>query len=353
MDSMVKDVVDITGHLPQGYISRPATMDDLEAIVETINTATRDLIGHDKFSVSDFKIDWGLQNFDLQTDTRLVVSPDGQVVGVYEYWDTDEPHVRYVVWGRVHPDHEGLGIGSYLLAWVDQRAARSLANAPDGARAYLHAVAPAVIPAAGALLEENGYRLIRHFLRMVVELDGASSAPLSAPVWPQGITLRAADPESELPDVLRALRDAFKDHWGHIDMPFEDDLQHWKDIIENDEKFDPSLWFLAMDGDEIAGMSLCRTSATDDPQMGWVGVLGVRRPWRRRGLGLALLLHSFAEFEQRGRLRVGLGVDAGSLTGATRLYTKAGMHSDPLHQQDLYEKELRPGSELGTQTVEE
>ncbi len=353
MESTVENIVELTDHLPQGYVARPATMDDLEAIVETINIATRDLIGGDKFTVSDFKIDWGLQHFNLETDTRLVLSPEGQVAGIYEYWDTDEPHVRYVVWGRVHPDHEGQGVGSHLLSWVDQRAARSLENAPDGARAYLHAVLPAVILGAGVLLEDNGYRLIRHFLRMVVELNGSSAVPPGAPIWPQGITVRPVDLEHEVPEVVQAVRDSFKDHWGYVEMPFEDDFQHWRNIIENDEKFDPSLWFLAMDGDEIAGVSLCRQSASDDPQMGWVGALGVRRRWRRRGLGLALLLHSFSEFERRGKHRVGLGVDAGSLTGATRLYTKAGMHSDPLHQQDLYEKELRPGIELGTQTVED
>jgi ribosomal protein S18 acetylase RimI-like enzyme len=77
----------------------------------------------------------------------------------------------------------------------------------------------------------------------------------------------------------------------------------------------------------------------------------VRRPWRRQGLGLALLHHAFNEFYKRGKRKVGLGVDASSLTGATRLYERAGMH---IHSQfDLYEKELRPGKELATTELEE
>ena len=59
--------------------------------------------------------------------------------------------------------------------------------------------------------------------------------------------------------------------------------------------------------------------------MGWVGMLGVRRPWRRRGLGELLLRTAFAEFARHGETRVGLGVDAESETGATRLYESAGM----------------------------
>lgn len=344
MDKIILD----TNNLPEGYISRPATMDDLEAIVEAINAATREKIGSDKFTVSDYKVDWELPAYNLETDTRLVISPQGQVAGIYEFWDVNEPHVRYMVWGRIHPEHEGKGIGSYMLAWADRRADESLNRAPDGARVYLQAFVPSIFEEADILLRDNGYRFVRHALRMVINLDGAPPAPQ----WPQGISVRVAQVDQELPDVLHAVRDSFKDHWGHIETPFEQDYERWVHFTRNDEKFDPALWFVAMDGKEIAGVSLCWKSAFDDPEMGWVGTLGVRRPWRRRGLGLALLHHSFAEFQRRGKARVGLGVDAESLTGATRLYTKAGMQPDPRHQHSLYEKELRPGIELGTQSLD-
>ena len=74
-----------------------------------------------------------------------------------------------------------------------------------------------------------------------------------------------------------------------------------------------------------------------------MGTLGVRRPWRKRGLGLALLYHSFGEFYKRGNRVISLGVDAASQTGATRLYKKAGMHV--ASEYVSYEKELRPGRE--------
>ena len=132
---------------------------------------------------------------------------------------------------------------------------------------------------------------------------------------------------------------------------FEDELENFRTFWRTNEKFDSTLYFLALDGDEVAGVSLCYPSADDDPDMGWVGSLGVRRPWRRTGLGLALLQRSFREFHQRGRHKVGLGVDAQNLTGATRLYTKAGMRPDPLWQTSVFEKELRAGKELRTQLV--
>ena len=51
------------------------------------------------------------------------------------------------------------------------------------------------------------------------------------------------------------------------------------------------------------------------------------------------------------KFKVGLGVDGASLTGATRLYEKAGMHI--FRQFDAYEKDLRPGEDLSTQALSE
>ena len=99
--------------------------------------------------------------------------------------------------------------------------------------------------------------------------------------------------------------------------------------------FDPSLWFLAVDGEETAGFAICHRRS-GDPETGSVRLLGVRRRWRRRGLGRALLLHAFAELRRHGFKRAGLGVDAESLTGAHKLYESAGMHVEARF--DVYEK---------------
>ncbi len=103
------------------------------------------------------------------------------------------------------------------------------------------------------------------------------------------------------------------------------------------EGFDPSLWFLAEDGGEIAGLALNREHEAEKG-VGWVSVLGVRKPWRRKGLGRALLLHSFEEFRRRGFHAAALGVDADSLTGANKLYESAGMQV--IRRSDVYEQPL-------------
>jgi ribosomal protein S18 acetylase RimI-like enzyme len=76
--------------------------------------------------------------------------------------------------------------------------------------------------------------------------------------------------------------------------------------------------------------------------MGWIRLLGVRRPWRRQGIALALLRQAFQEFKRRGHVVVGLGVDAASPSGATALYRRAGMRIDK--QLDQYRKVVRSGA---------
>ncbi len=84
--------------------------------------------------------------------------------------------------------------------------------------------------------------------------------------------------------------------------------------------------------------------------MGWVGSLSVRRPWRRKGLAAALLHHTFGEFYRRGQRRVGLSVDSSNLTGATRVYERAGMHTD--QHRAVYAKVLRDGEEISTESLD-
>lgn len=106
----------------------------------------------------------------------------------------------------------------------------------------------------------------------------------------------------------------------------------------------PELFFLAMDGEVVAGFVNSMERSDLDAEMGWVQTIAVRKAYRRRGLGLALLQHAFRALQERDVRRAGLTVDAQNKTGATRLYERAGMHVD--RELRLYEIELRAGREL-------
>jgi mycothiol synthase len=324
-------------------------MDDIKETIHMLNTWSRRTLDVEKFELPEMEVEWRTPGFDLHNDTRLVIAPDDKIAAYYELWDLNDPHTRVHIWGRVHPEHTNLGLGTALLEWAIERAHLAIPKAPVEARVTLLAHCLSTDEPAQELFRDNDFSLIRHSLRMVINLNGYPPEP----VLPDGITIRPMVVGQDERAIVQADRESFQDHWGHIERPFEDEFARWMHFMENSDEFDPALWFLAMDGDQVAGISLCDPKADDDPEMGWVSTLGVRRPWRRRGLGLALLQHSFRAFHRLGKERVGLGVDAENLTGATRLYRKASMQPDPQRQYSLYELELRPGVELSTQTVED
>jgi ribosomal protein S18 acetylase RimI-like enzyme len=267
------------------------------------------------------------------------------MVGYIEVWTTGKPPVHPWIWARVDPRYEGLGIGTYLLTWAETRARKVLEEVPAELR-----VAPQVgtyreAAKAKKLFEDMGYRFIRSSYNMRINLDATPAAP----EWPAGITLRIFNPETDLEAVYRAVEESFSDHYGHVDTPFEEGLERFKHFMTGYEGFDPTLWFIAMEGEEIAGVCLCRDHGYDNLEIGHINTLGVRRPWRKRGIGLALLRHSFGELYRRGRRRAGLGVDAENLTGALRLYENAGMY---IHRAfERFEKEIRPGQEISVQSL--
>jgi mycothiol synthase len=322
------------------FTLRPATPADLPAAVALFNRASRAVTGRDDVTLEEQRTEWSDPILSLRDDTRVAVTPDGAMIGCVEVWNS-APFVQAWVLGRVEPSLRGQGIGTALMAWAEERVRARIAQAPPDARVVMRASALASDEPGVALLRGAGFQPVRHFWTMRRELD----TPPPAPVWPAGIVVRGMQPGEE-PAMLRADIDAFRDHYGFVERPFEDEFARWQHHVAGDPYFDPSLYFLAWDGDQIAGICLCAARTTDDPESGWVYSLGVRRPWRRRGLGMALLYHAFGELRARGCRRVGLGVDASSLTGATRLYERAGMHS--FRERIHFEKELRPGTELAT-----
>jgi ribosomal protein S18 acetylase RimI-like enzyme len=210
---------------------------------------------------------------------------------------------------RVLPERRGSEVEAAALAWGEQRSAER------GARRVLTQIAPN--PAAEATLTARGYRRVRHSFTM--EIDLVEEPP--EPDWPEGIAVLPFRPGEE-EAVHAAADEAFADHWEHTPAPFDEWLHH----MTTREGYDPTLWFVAREGEEVAAVCLCRARHENGVERGWCDTLAVRRPWRRRGLGSALLRHAFRELRSRGFVRAGLGVDGENTTGAVRLYERGGMH---------------------------
>ena len=309
---------------PPGYAVRRPTMADLGAVAGFLEVVTVAEFGEPDYSEDDLRDEWA--ETDLAVDAWLVVAPGGRVVGYAGLGHRG--HVRVDADGYVHPQHEGRGLGTFLVRATEARAREFVPLAPPNVRVALNNGINGRNPRARRLLAGEGYEAARFFWRMVTDLPD----PPPQPVWPAGVTVRTAASGADERAVFSAIDEAFQDHWGHVPSTFEAWARRKKG-----ERHDPTLWFLAVAGEEVAGAAVCRR----DGEMGWVDSLGVRRGWRRRGLGQALLRHAFNTFRERGWRRAGLGVDAANETGATRLYEGAGMRVDRHYA--IYEKELRPG----------
>jgi mycothiol synthase len=317
--------------LPAGFNLRPATWTDVEDVAQLIlEVCTADGDATVAVPPSELKLEWQTPGFTLEKDTWLVTSPENRIVGYEEFYNRFG-HASLQGDGYVHPEYQGLGIGTVLLRALDERAKAEIALAEPDLRIFIRNGMSIGDTIARELHENEGYKSIRFQWRMEITLE----AEPPAPQFSDGIELRPFIPAEHDRAIFEATDESFRDHWGHTPSQFET----WKHHNFGRENFDPTLWFVAWSGDQVAGFSQCRYRSG----MGWVGTLGVRRPWRKQGLGLALLLHSFGEFYRRGQKTIGLGVDAQNPTGATRLYQKAGMHV--ASEFVIYEKELRPGRE--------
>jgi mycothiol synthase len=289
----------MSSFLPDGFTVRPATVADGQAVTDLIRAVDLAAKGESDTTVDDLLDWWRL--FNLERDS-WVVEADGRLAAyaaalLREAYDVD---------GGVHPDFRGRGLGTALLRLTEERAR-------DVGAPRIFNVCLVVDAGAVELFERNGYTDQRHFYRMVIDLDGATPEPQC----PQGLTIdtfRRDDARA----FHAALDEAFADEWNFHPLPFEE----WSRLRLDVPDFDPGLWFVVRDGDELAAVLRGETNRFG---MGWVAALGVRPRWRKRGLGLALLHHAFREFHRRGETRAGLGVDTENPTGATRLYRRAGM----------------------------
>ncbi len=317
-------------HLDASLTLRPATLADLNAVAQ-LWYSVAEMEGDVSFvmTAEEMANIWQADGFSVECDVFVVETKDGRIVGSEELYN-EAGHYKFKADGCVHYEFRGLGIGSALLEKAEERALAEMKFSEPDVRVSIQSFFNNKDETGHDLLKTKNYFPIRYYWRMEARLQ---EAPATV-TFPDGIEIRPFIKDEHAVAVWQADNEVFRDHWGSHESTYED----WSHQKFGNPNFDPTLWMIAWDGNEIAGFSQNRYRMGK----GWVGTIGVRRAWRKKGLGLALLSHSFGEFYKRGMNTIGLGVDASNPTGATRLYQRAGMVA--ASEFAAYEKELRAGS---------
>jgi len=283
---------------------RPPRDDEFDAMLELMNAHQLAAFGEADYTADDLRTWLTTPYVEVDRDIR-VLERDGRLIG---YADADPTRDEPPLWWcdvKVAPDVGAGAVVAELVAWLEERAVEGRL------RVWTSEGDARIVGAFDAL----GFEPVRHSYRMEIDLGDE----VREPALSQAVSTRTATA-----DDYRAVYDAAVEVWQDTNDPIDETFDEWAHWHIERDSHDPELWFLALAGDELAGFALGRTDPVD-PNAGYVSMLGVRRPWRRQGLGEALLLRSFAAFRRRGLTRGTLGVDASSVTGATRLYERAGM----------------------------
>ena len=296
------------------YSVRPARLSDIEAVHDIIAKQNIADFGNALKTLDDLQKSW--QTIDLEEDTCIAFA-DGKTAGYAELLDNDSPFIYLA-------DRNDVNLAFQLLMILEEKAA--------GRKKETINLFAKVSEKNNTLLQlfaVNGYKSNLSFLIMELVMD---EAPASAQL-PEDITIRPFVKGQDEQITYQTDEEAAKDKGYHDPLSYEG----WvKRMGMEKESFDPNLWFLACEGNEVAGVAL--NVLAKQSNTGWVDHLSVRQAWRKKGIGKALLLYSFGEFYRRGIYDIKLSVDSKSLTNAPRLYESVGMATE--QQYHIYRKEM-------------
>ncbi|MCV0402162.1 MAG: GNAT family N-acetyltransferase [Chloroflexi bacterium] len=321
-DEMKTDAAPARAEIP-GLVLRPyaGEADHPEIVrIQNADLAADGVSGRISLSEVDAWLRHPSDQFDPQRDLR-VAELEGRPVGVAwtDWVDTTDGLREYRSRGYVEPAARRRGVGGALLADGVRRISDTAASHDTPRPKILGTFTNEHSIAGPILAERHGMAPARWFFDMERRIDaGLSDVP---PLGP-GLEIRSVGRDDGRA-IWKADHDAFRDHWGG----FEDSEASYRRWIESPE-FDPELFVVAYDGDEIAGAVLNAIYPEENEELGikrgWLDSVFMRRAWRRRGLARALIVRSFHLLRERGMEIAALGVDVDNPSGALGLYESVG-----------------------------
>jgi mycothiol synthase len=271
------------------------------------------------------------ENMTLETDLLIVTLHD-TVIGFQwvRWWDQENGPFIYYHRGRVVPEWRAHGIGTATLLWAEQRAYELALTHNTLGNAILRANTTQYEGPYNELLANKGYMPVHSFIEMGYD---ESLGMLPEPAMPEGFTLRPVTKE-HYRAVWTANEEAFVDEYEHRASDNSAYARFLTKLIST-PGYDPALWQVAWQGDEIAGVALCEITERNVAE---ITDLSVRPAYRDQGLGLALLVQMVHTLREAGYEHIRLFTDTDDVFGARKLYEGVGFRL--LTQYIRYQKAL-------------
>ncbi|MEO8287544.1 MAG: GNAT family N-acetyltransferase [Chloroflexota bacterium] len=306
----------------RGEVDLPAMLEVVIAGTEMDGTERSDTLEDMTKNYSNLK------NCDPYRD-MLLVEVNGELVGYNRVlWEVELDGTRiYLHFGFLKPEWRGKGIGTALLRWAESHLREIAADHPETGPRVLDSWTLEQQTHLVGLLEKEGYEPVRYGYYMLrPDLENIPDLPM-----PEGLEVRPVEKE-HLRTIWDAEIEAFRDHWGATD-PQDGDFDRW--LLES--SFQPDLWQVAWDGDQVAGMVRTFINKEENERYGrkrgYTEYISTRRPWRKRGLARALMARSMQLQKELGMIETALGVDAQNPSGALQIYESMGFRA--------YKKEMQ------------
>lgn len=277
---------------PSGQLDEDTLVCDLQLFFESAD-----------FDSRNFRL-WRDKQEKLIGFSQLFISEQNEEIEGYLYFD-------------VYPTHRGI-LEASILEWSKQRMGEIAKNPSLPLKLITRSSNNR--NERCLFLEEQGFTTERHFLTMACSLNQA----FSADNLPTGFRLQQLSGEGNIKAWVEMFNESFIDHWDHHPLTIST-AESW---LKNPH-YKPELNWVAVapDGTFAAfcvGYINEAENAHTGHKDGWVKLLGTRRGFRKLGLGRAILLACMKQLQAVNIEQIKLGVDAQSLTSATRLYEAVG-----------------------------
>jgi len=261
----------------------------------------------------------------------FIAELDGKPAGIVNaYVDKFRKEKKgFISWLGVLPEYRRRGVGKALV----QKAIESLKErGMEIAETALDSTREVCI----RLFEDLGFRLIRSSSFMKMSLD---KIPFNIGENRE-VDMRKLDVTSEEDIILlnNLENECFKEHFNYRPSQIEE-TRHW--LLENPWLQWQAYFFAELEGKSVGYISIGideKYNREKETLSGWINDIGVLKPFRRRGIGTALMLKGLNELKNEGLENALLYVDDENPTKAIKLYEKIGFKI--VKKTQIYQKKL-------------